>query len=106
VTWASSIREYNPLSPNMLLYATLMELAIQRGVRLFNFGRSTPGAATHRFKQQWGGEDVPLPWVTQPRDDGDGARSRLMRAAIGTWQRLPLGIANRLGPMFSGQLPW
>jgi len=108
ITWASSVRELNKLSPNMLLYASVMEEAVRRGVRLFNFGRSTPGAPTHKFKQQWGGLDVPLPWTTWPpaADDASPGGAPLMRAASAVWRRLPLAIANRLGARISGQLPW
>ena len=108
VTWASSLREFNKLSPNMLLYGTMMEQAIGRGVRTFNFGRSTPGAATHRFKQQWGGVDIPLPWASwsSVEDAGtpsaDGAGLRLAQAM---WKHVPLFVANRLGPVLSRQLP-
>ncbi len=108
VTWASSLREYNKLSPNMLLYATMMEHAIGRGARVFNFGRSTPGAATHKFKQQWGGVDIPLPWVFWSRvaDAGtpsaDGAGLRLAQSM---WKHMPLFVANRLGPVLARQLP-
>ena len=108
VTWASSLREFNKLSPNLLLYGTMMEQAIGRGVRVFNFGRSTPGAATHRFKQQWGGVDIPLPWASWSRvaDTGtpsaDGAGLRLAQTM---WKRMPLFAANRLGPVLARQLP-
>lgn len=108
VTWASSLREFNPMSPNMLLYATMMEESIKRGMRVFNFGRSTPGAATHRFKQQWGGVDVPLPWSVWSRADADpepAEASRVLLLASALWQRLPMAIANRLGPMLSRHLP-
>jgi serine/alanine adding enzyme len=108
VTWASSLREYNQASPNMLLYATMMEQAIDRGMRVFNFGRSTPGAATHKFKLQWGGHDVPLPWTYWSRAGDVGtpsADSPAYRLAISVWQRLPMPIANRLGPIVSRRLP-
>jgi serine/alanine adding enzyme len=108
VTWASSLRELNRLSPNMLLYARLMEEAIARGVRLFNFGRCTPDGPTHRFKQQWGGDDVPLPWAYWSKSGAVGTPSPdrpLFRAATAVWSRLPMAIANRLGPMLARQLP-
>lgn len=108
VTWASSLREFNHLSPNMLLYSSMMEEAIRRGVRLFNFGRSSPGAATHRFKAQWGGHDVPLPWAFWSRDEAAGtpsADSAKFRLATAMWSRLPLAVANRLGPVLARQLP-
>ncbi|HEY2164506.1 MAG TPA: FemAB family XrtA/PEP-CTERM system-associated protein [Gemmatimonadaceae bacterium] len=108
VTWASSLRELNHLSPNMLLYASLMEQAIGKGARVFNFGRSTPGSPTHKFKLQWGGLDVPLPW---PSWSATGAASPpspdrpLFQVATGIWRRLPLPVANRVGPMLSRHLP-
>lgn len=108
VTWASSLREYNHQSPNMLLYATMMELAIARGIRLFNFGRSSPGAATHKFKLQWGGQDVSLPWAYWSRRELSGTPSGdspAFQLAIKVWQRLPLAVANRLGPYISRAFP-
>ena len=108
VTWASSLREFNHVSPNMLLYATMMEEAVTRGVRVFNFGRSSPGAPTHRFKQQWGGTDVALPWAFWSRGADVGtpsADSPALQLAVAVWRRLPLAIANRLGPILSRHLP-
>jgi serine/alanine adding enzyme len=108
VTWASSLRRFNKLSPNMLLYASMMELAIKRGLTLFNFGRSSPGAPTHRFKQQWGGVDVPLPWGIWSAK-GEAATPNptkpAMRIATGIWSRFPIAVANRLGPVLARQLP-
>ncbi len=108
VTWASSLREYNRLSPNMLLYARLMEEAIDRGVKVFNFGRSAPGGSTHRFKQQWGGHDVPLPWPFWSHHAAIGvpsAKSPFYRLATAAWSRLPVKVANRFGPMLARLLP-
>lgn len=108
VTWASSLRELNHLSPNMLLYAQLMEQAIARGGRVFNFGRCTPGSATHKFKLQWGGEDVPLPWPSWSPGGSGSTPSQdkpLFRAATEVWRRLPMVVANRVGPMLSRHLP-
>lgn len=108
ITWASSIRSLNHLSPNMLLYSSIMEESIKRGVRVFNFGRCTPGGPTHRFKLQWGGSDVPLAWPHWSKDGGSGAVSAerpVFRVATAVWQRLPLALANRLGPTLARLLP-
>jgi len=108
VTWASSLREFNRLSPNMLLYSRLMEEAIDRDVKIFNFGRCTPGGSTHRFKQQWGGQDVPLPWPFWSRHATIGvpfAKSPFYRLATAAWSRLPVRVANRVGPMLARLLP-
>lgn len=108
MTWAGSLRESRRLSANMLLYWSFMEQMIARGVRLFNFGRCTPGGGTHHFKRQWGGADVPLPWcqyssggVKAPPSPGDSAFSWGPRL----WRRLPLAVANRFGPRLVRFLP-
>ena len=106
MTWASSLREYNAKAPNMLLYSSFMEEMIRRGAAAFNFGRCTPGGGTHRFKLQWGGEDEPLHWSAWPRDEGgvdepDGALALASRL----WQRLPLPMAELVGPAIAARLP-
>ena len=108
ITWAAALREHNRLAPNMLLYWRLMEEMCRRGLKTFNFGRCTPGGGTHRFKLQWGGYDLPLPWAQwSPRSldatpSPDAARYRLATRA---WQNLPLVVTNRLGPWLARRIP-
>ena len=108
ITWASSLREFNRQAPNMLLYWSLMEEMTRRGVGTFNFGRCTPGEGTHRFKLQWGGHDERLPWLTWPagEEEDTGGPGRLSELASSGWQRLPVPVANLLGPKVARQLPW
>lgn len=109
MTWASSLLEYKRSAPNMLLYWAFMEQAIAEGVRTFNFGRSSPGTGPHRFKRQWGGEDVPLPWLqwsrgpvaATPTPDGSG----LFRTATAVWKRVPVALATRVGPYLARKIP-
>jgi FemAB-related protein (PEP-CTERM system-associated) len=108
MTWAGALRESRSLAANMLLYWAFMEQMIAREVRVFNFGRCTPGGGTHHFKRQWGGTDVPLPWcqyapaglrsTPSPDDPAYSWGPRL-------WRWLPLAIANRLGPRLIRLLP-
>jgi len=62
VPWASSLRELNRWNPNMLLYWTMLSHAADGGWERFDFGRSTPGEGTWKFKRQWGAEPAPLYW--------------------------------------------
>lgn len=102
VPWASSLRRYNPLNPNMLLYRTLLTTAADNGCRLFDFGRSTPGEGTWRFKQQWGAQPQPLFWETlrtnakQVAAASEPGAGRRMAEAL--WSRLPLRVTTLLGP--------
>jgi serine/alanine adding enzyme len=108
ITWASARREWSRSAPNMLLYWTFLQEAIARGATVFDFGRCTPGSATHAFKRQWGGEDRPLEWgqwrrgaaTATPSPDG-----RFFQLATRCWQRLPLAFTNRLGPHLARCLP-
>lgn len=102
VPWASALRRYRHLAPNMLLYWSMLESAIEDGFTVFDFGRSTRDGGTHHFKQQWGAADYPLYWETVGLNgatvpDPGRAGSR-MQVFIDAWTRMPLPIANWLGP--------
>lgn len=108
ITWASSLREHSRIAPNMALYWSCIERACHQGVRVFNFGRCTPGSSTHRFKRQWGARDEPLWWygVSRRADDAtpsptDGAYAWGPRL----WRRLPEPVATALGPRIVRGIP-
>ena len=101
MTWASSLKRYSRLAPNMLLYWSFMQRAIARGVRVFNFGRCSPGGGAHRFKSQWGGVDEPLCWYQysiSPRTSTPSPDDPRYRWGPRIWRYLPLKAANALGP--------
>jgi serine/alanine adding enzyme len=108
LVWAASLRSANPSSPNMLLYWSLMERCIEQGHTTFDFGRCSPGSGTHRFKLQWGGEDVALPW-TQWSSRGVTAPPTAARphyaAAAAIWRRLPPVITRACGPSLARLIP-
>jgi drug/metabolite transporter (DMT)-like permease len=109
VPWASSLRAYRHLCPNMLLYWTMMEGAIGGGFRVFDFGRSSRGAGTHQFKLQWGAEESPLHWeyvlVNRETAPDQGPANPRFNLAIEAWRRLPLWLANRVGPAIVRNIP-
>ena len=108
ITWASALRRYSPLAPNMLLYWAFLERAADAAVRVFNFGRGTPGGGTHRFKLQWGGREEPLWWYQHVAGDTaatPSADSSGFALAQRVWQRLPLAVANTLGPRIVRYIP-
>lgn len=104
IPWASTLKAFNRLSPNMLLYWKFLEYAADYEFRFFDFGRSTPGEGTYAFKKQWGARPVALSWYRWGRGsdfDGkpaSGNNGRLRKAAEKAWQRMPLAAANALGP--------
>ena len=106
MTWASSLSEFNPVAPNMLLYWSFMERCAAEGIGMFNFGRCTPGGGTHRFKLQWGGADEQLYWYRYPGNANpprpEDWKYGLARHA---WRRLPVSLANALGPSIVRGIP-
>ena len=109
MTWASALQDYKRIAPNMLLYWSFLERAADEGLRLFNFGRCTPGGGTHKFKLQWGTREEPLWWYQRrasaatrgtPSPD-DGALAWGPRL----WKHLPEPVATALGPRIVRYIP-
>lgn len=109
IPWASSLKSHNHLGPNMLLYSSVLKFACERGFRVFDFGRSTPGEGTFRFKQQWGALPEQLYWYYWIRE-GEAMpnlnpTNSKYAAAITIWKKLPLAVTNRLGPLIVRNIP-
>jgi len=101
--WSSSLHQYSRLSPNMLLYWTMLEYACENGYQYFDFGRSTPEEGTYKFKQQWGAQPEPLHWIHihlngKPVNEEASEKTRF-NIAIQCWQKLPVSVTGILGPM-------
>jgi FemAB-related protein (PEP-CTERM system-associated) len=110
VPWASCLREHFPLCPNMLLYWETIRTACSEGFQHFDFGRSTKGSGTWRFKRQWGAVEQPLFWYWMPltrlsrRQTNEQSHvptqgHDLLAAA---WRRLPAPVTGWLGPRLRG----
>ena len=87
---------------NDFLYWEVMRRAAARGFRLFDFGRSKLGTGSFAFKKNWGFSPAPLhyrfrlaPGTEFPDHNPLNPKYRMLIAA---WKRLPLPIANAIGP--------
>ncbi len=102
VPWASCLKDYLSLCPNMLLYWEILRTACAEGFRRFDFGRSSRHSGTYRFKRQWGAREEPLFWYTIPvtprRSQPIPGASKGAVLLSKVWQRLPLAVTRRLGP--------
>ncbi len=103
--WGGGTWDARRLRANDRMYYELMLHARRRGCTHFDFGRSKTGSGAGAFKKNWGFEAEPLTYAcwnapgVEARDaDPTSAKHRLQ---IAVWQRLPLPIANRLGPMIA-----
>jgi len=107
--WAASLPDSREKFSPLLLYWSLLEYALEQGYRVVDLGRCTPGSGSHRFKLHWPCEERPLHWyywlapgVPVPELRPDNSRFRL---ATAVWKRLPLFVANSLGPRVVRSLP-
>jgi serine/alanine adding enzyme len=109
IPWASSLRRYSRLSPNMLLYWSVLKHACESGHKLFDFGRSSPDSGPYRFKAQWGASPISLNWHYWVRDGNElpdlSPRNPKYQLAIRMWQRLPVTLTKLIGPPIVRNLP-
>lgn len=106
--YAGSIEEARKLAAHDFMYDALMRRAVERGCRMFDFGRSRVGSGHADFKRHWGFEATPLVYAHwspggRPPVDLD-PRSEGNRRLVNVWKRLPRWLANRLGPWAARQI--
>ncbi len=103
--WGGGTREARGLRANDRMYFELMRHARQRGCTHFDFGRSKTGSGAFAFKRNWGFEPEPLRYASwtapgsEKRDADPTSAKHALQIAV--WRRLPLALANRLGPLIA-----
>lgn len=109
IPWASTLVRANAMNANMFMYWNILEHAIQWEYSFFDFGRSSSDASTFRFKKQWGAKPYQQYWYywiagggKLPELNPNNPKYRLL---IGVWKKLPLWIANFIGPHVVKYLP-
>ena len=90
------------LAANDFKYWALMRSACAAGLKTFDYGRSKQGTGPYAFKKNWGFEPTPLHYEFRlykrdaiPQNNPNNAKYKLL---IDTWRRMPIGLANWLGP--------
>lgn len=90
------------LAANDFKYWELMRRACGRGLKVFDYGRSKQGTGPYAFKKNWGFEPQPLSYEYRlfkrdaiPQNNPNNPKYQLM---IKAWRKLPIGVANWLGP--------
>ncbi|MCL4797980.1 MAG: FemAB family PEP-CTERM system-associated protein [Burkholderiales bacterium] len=90
------------LAANDFKYWALLEDGCERGYRVFDYGRSKQGTGSFDFKKNWGFEPTPLAYeyalLQGDRIPENNPLNPKYRAFIAAWRRLPIGLANALGP--------
>jgi FemAB-related protein (PEP-CTERM system-associated) len=90
------------LAANDFMYWEVMRRAVERGCRVFDFGRSKVDSGSYRFKKHWGFDPEPLSYEyhlvranAMPDLNPNNPKYRLF---IKAWKRLPLAVSRAIGP--------
>ena len=87
---------------NDFMYWELMRRACERGFRVFDFGRSKRGTGSYDFKKNWGFDTAPLYYeyflVTDREVPEINPLNPKYSLFIKAWKRMPLALANVIGP--------
>ncbi|MDE2367622.1 MAG: FemAB family PEP-CTERM system-associated protein [Burkholderiales bacterium] len=100
--YAGDAEAARDLAGNDFKYWELMRRSCARGLKVFDYGRSKQGTGSYSFKKNWGFEPQPLHYEyclykhdQVPQNNPNNAKYKLL---IETWRRMPIGLANWLGP--------
>jgi FemAB-related protein (PEP-CTERM system-associated) len=90
------------LAGNDFMYWEVMRRACERAIRVFDYGRSKQGTGSFFFKKNWGFEPTPLVYeylLVKGREVPEhNPLNPRYRHLIKAWQRMPLALANAIGP--------
>ena len=96
------------LKGNDFMYWELMRHSCERGLKVFDYGRSKQGTGSYSFKKNWGFEPAPLHYqyyLVKARDVPDiSPMNPKYRLLINAWKRLPLPVTRLLGPLIARNL--
>jgi FemAB-related protein (PEP-CTERM system-associated) len=95
--------EARDLAANDFMYWEIVRHGAARGCRTFDWSRSKKGTGSFEFKKNWGFEPqalhyeyLPVASAQVPEHNPLNPKYRLL---IKVWQRLPLALVNRIGPI-------
>lgn len=107
--YGGATREGIRYATNDFMYWSLLLDGMERGYRVFDFGRSKRGTGSYDFKRHWGFEPTPLAYqyrMAPGRAMPDlSPRNPRFSLAIRIWQRLPLRITQWIGPSIVRYFP-
>ncbi len=103
--WHGASEHARELRSNEVAYFRLMGHARAMGCTIFDFGRSKVGTGPSLWKKTWGWEGVPLTYATRaaPEDEARDINplSPQYQRKVELWKKLPLPIANLIGPLIA-----
>jgi len=106
--YAGDLPAARDLAANDFKYWSLMRRACERGLQVFDFGRSKRDTGSFDFKHNWGFEPTDLQYEyfllgreSVPQNNPSNPR---YQKAIALWRRLPRVVVNAVGPALARHL--
>jgi len=100
--YGGSTSDARTVAANDFMYWELMRRSCVNGYKLFDFGRSKRNTGSFSFKKNWGFDAQPLYYEYQlikstkiPNHNPSNPKYKFF---IQAWQKLPLSVANWVGP--------
>jgi FemAB-related protein (PEP-CTERM system-associated) len=107
--WICSDYSQSSFSANEYLYWNAIQWACRSGARELDLGRCSIDGGTFRFKMQWNPKVRPLFWyywlasgIELPELSANNPKYAL---AVRCWKKVPLALANRVGPWIVRNIP-
>ena len=96
------------LKGNDFMYWEVMRRAVDKGCKVFDYGRSKEGTGSYRFKKHWGFEPEPLFYeidlVNAQQIPEINPLNPKYQFFIAAWKRLPLPVSQLVGPWLAKDL--
>jgi FemAB-related protein (PEP-CTERM system-associated) len=107
--WAASLAAAREKYSQLPLYWRFIEWAILNGYTKLDLGRCTPNSGPHQFKHHWNCVEHALNWQYWHSPGASVGQLRpenpKYQLAVALWKRLPLAVANTVGPRIVRGLP-
>jgi FemAB-related protein (PEP-CTERM system-associated) len=96
------------LKGNDFMYWEVMRRSVEKGIKLFDYGRSKIGTGSYSFKKNWGFTPEPLFYefhLVKAKELPDiNPLNPKYQLFIAAWKRLPLPVSQAVGPWLSRDL--
>lgn len=106
--YAGSDFVFRQLGPNDFMYWELMKLAVEKGCKIFDYGRSKEGTGSFSFKKHWGFKPEPLAYqyhlVTLDDIPNLSPANPKYQKKIQLWQKMPHFLTKLIGPFIARSL--
>lgn len=100
--YGGGTEEARQFAANDFMYWELMRNSCEKGLKVFDFGRSKRNSGSYSFKANWGFEPQPLHYeyrlIHSSAIPDHNPSNPKYQFFIKAWQKIPLTIANLIGP--------